>query len=328
MRIPQIIFLCRVLFWGCLSWPLSGIAASERDIEVNRNDLSVQVGGRPAPREIRMQEGQVFFHFVAPPGGPNSVERFSFKLEGCDPEWREYVSGVDCVMRVAVLFYDKDGNWLAQKDFGVKGNSPGWTGTPEDSPLRSRNELFSVPNGAVALAILISSAGPPQELGTLAVGALTISKVADKNTVPIFRLEFPKGEGLKAPIGWNRSGPHPSAAQIVHSNTKAGCRLLAVRDDDLFSHGEWQSDRIRPGLALKRMAESLAAGLNIQIELRQEIGDIELPSLVEDNLLRIAQESITNAIKNAGASVVTIDLAATPTHSYDSVLIVQLNARL
>ena len=493
MRIPPKIFLCRFFFWIALLLPLSRSTAEDRSFLVNRNDLSVLVGGRPAPREIRMQEGPVQFNFVAPQGGANSVERFSFKLEGCDLEWRERASGGGYVMRVAVQFYDKGGDLLSHTDFGVTGNSPGWTGDPENSPLTHRNEHFAAPKGATALSVMISSAGPPQQVGTLAVSGLVLSTMAGNSSVPLINMEFPVEDGAKTPAGWNRSGPHASIAHVVFSKMAPGGRLLALKDEDILSHGEWQSGRVpidiaaggvlrmewlqnysigiggnlylsypKPepgrhlfrfrkltphgvstnqegeialiivppfwkrtwflvivemvtvgvaigsirfrswqqtrfenaalrkknviqaereriardlhdtleqgltvlslqiqciahsvedgppqaaepveaarrvlqqchtelrdsiwnlrtaeveqidlGVALKRMAESLAAGLNIQIELQQETNGVKLPFLVENNLLRIAQESITNAIKNAGASRVALNLFAT-----------------
>jgi len=473
---------------------LGQIEASERIVVVNRDDCSVWFAGKPAPGEIKLPEGDVSIEFRAKPEGSDPVERFCFKLEGYDTEWRDFGGGADSVMRVAVVFYDRDGNWLSQRDFCVKGNSPGWTGSCDKSPLLAKSEVFAVPKGAATLSILLSSAGPPTEVGTLAVGALRISRARDKSGSPLWKLKFPEGEDARVPEGWGRSGSRPSMARVVSSKMAPAGRLLAIVDEDVSAHGEWQSPRIPVGAAagellrmdwlenftagvsgnhwlpyhriepgrhlfrfkkltpqwlptmeaefalvvfppfwqrtwflvmsgmavagltigsiryrswqrarleiavlrqqnaiqaerariardlhdtleqgltglsmqirltakaledgsqsklrdsvdalrrlvkqchselrqsiwnlrseldyidlagaLSRMARSLAAGLNIQIEMRQDIRGVQLPSLVEDNLLRIAQESITNAIKNAGASRVTIDLAATPT---------------
>ena len=472
--------------------PFGRLEAEDREVTVNRNDLSIRVGDRLLTGDLRLREGQVGFKFIAPEGDPNPAQRFSFKLEGCDSDWREYVTGRDSVMRVGVIFYDRSGNWLAPRDFGVAGNSPGWTGTPEESPLRRRSEVFPVPSGATTMSVVISSAGPPQEIGTLAVGALTLSKMADKGGAALLRMEFPPG-GDNVPTGWSRTGSRPSITRIITSRMAPAGHLLGVVDEDVSAHGEWQSHRIPVDLAqgellrmewlecfsagnagnlyfsyhniapgrhlfrfkkltahgvptgqegefpliivlpfwkqtwftvmsgivaaalsiglarywvwrqtrleiaelrqknaiqaervriardlhdtleqgltgltmqlrcaaealdddpadaresvasarqlvkqchselrqsiwnlrsaeiepidlgeaLKRMAESLAAGLKIQIDLRQETSGVRLPMQVENNLLRIAQESITNAIKNAGASRITITLSAT-----------------
>jgi len=472
--------------------PFGSVHAANPVVVVNRNDLSVWVEGKPAPREVVIPAGPLLIDFRANPGGINTVERLCFKLEGHDPEWRESSKAPDYVMRLGVVFYDGKGNWLSEKDFGVTGNSPGWTGSPKDSPLLARKETISIPKGAATFAILLSSAGPSTELGVLAVGAFNIFKAGGRNAAPIWALKFPEGDGSHVPQGWVRTGSRPSMAQVVFSKTAPCGQLLAIVDDDIFAHGEWQSpriptdcapgeslrmewlesfsagvggdilqsyqslepgrylfrfkkltpqgtetkmdgafalivvppfwkrtwflvigvmvatglaiaavrypawrqtrrviaelheknavhaerariardlhdtleqgvtclsiqiqciargietgsstvqssiesarqllkqfhselrdsiwdlrstelDRIDLGAAVKRMAETLSAGLNIQIELRQNTQGIILPDLVETNFLRIAQEAITNAIKNGGASQISIDLAA------------------
>ena len=64
------------------------------------------------------------------------------------------------------------------------------------------------------------------------------------------------------------------------------------------------------GEALERSARSLVLGSNIQIQLRQERSQVRIPPLIEDNLLRIGQEAVTNAVKHAHASELRIDLIA------------------
>ena len=132
---------------GLLSLLLSlgQIQATDPLVVVNRNDCSVWIADKPAPQEIKLPEGGVSIEFRAIPEGSNPVVRFCFKLEGYDREWRECSEGTDCFMRVAAVFYDRDGNWLSQEDFRVSGNSPGWTGSCNDSPLVARNGAFTVP---------------------------------------------------------------------------------------------------------------------------------------------------------------------------------------
>ncbi|WP_264487035.1 sensor histidine kinase [Luteolibacter arcticus] len=62
--------------------------------------------------------------------------------------------------------------------------------------------------------------------------------------------------------------------------------------------------------ALERAAKSLTLGSHIRVDVRQSVSG-RLPALVEDNLLRIGQEAITNAVKHADASVIAIDLQVT-----------------
>jgi signal transduction histidine kinase len=60
--------------------------------------------------------------------------------------------------------------------------------------------------------------------------------------------------------------------------------------------------------ALERAAKSLTLGSNIRVDAKQSCASGRLPALIEDNLLRIGQEAITNAVKHAKPSVITIDL--------------------
>jgi signal transduction histidine kinase len=73
-------------------------------------------------------------------------------------------------------------------------------------------------------------------------------------------------------------------------------------------------DHFDLGEALERSARSLVLGSDIQIQLRQERGQVRIPPLIEDNLLRIGQEAVTNAVKHAHASELRIDLVVKPTH--------------
>lgn len=67
------------------------------------------------------------------------------------------------------------------------------------------------------------------------------------------------------------------------------------------------------GEALKRTANSLVLGSNIEVELHQQrYSNVKIPPLIEDNLLRIGQEALTNAVKHAKASHLRIEVHTTP----------------
>ena len=63
--------------------------------------------------------------------------------------------------------------------------------------------------------------------------------------------------------------------------------------------------------ALHRAAQSLFLGSRTRVEFRQQTGETNIPQLIGDNVLRIGQEAITNALKHADASVLRIDLTTT-----------------
>jgi signal transduction histidine kinase len=65
--------------------------------------------------------------------------------------------------------------------------------------------------------------------------------------------------------------------------------------------------------ALKRSASVLANGSNIRVDVQASQAEIKPPPLIEDNLFRIGQEALTNAIKHSNASEVRIRLEILPT---------------
>lgn len=60
--------------------------------------------------------------------------------------------------------------------------------------------------------------------------------------------------------------------------------------------------------ALERLTETFAEQTGITIDLDHRLGDERLPGEVETALYRIVQEALTNVVKHAGASFVTISL--------------------
>jgi signal transduction histidine kinase len=68
-----------------------------------------------------------------------------------------------------------------------------------------------------------------------------------------------------------------------------------------------------PG-ALQETFRQITQGAGLQVELKTK-GDIHvLPEVVEENLLRICQEALTNVIKHAGASKVSVELEFNSDH--------------
>lgn len=65
------------------------------------------------------------------------------------------------------------------------------------------------------------------------------------------------------------------------------------------------------GDALHRAAQSLFLGSRTRVEFSQQTGETRIPNLIGDNVLRIGQEAITNALKHADASTLRIRLTTT-----------------
>lgn len=75
------------------------------------------------------------------------------------------------------------------------------------------------------------------------------------------------------------------------------------------------SDNFNLAEALERTARSLVLGTSIEVDLEQPKFTTRLPLLVEDNLLRIGQEALGNAVRHAHPTRLSIQLAATPNHA-------------
>jgi signal transduction histidine kinase len=60
--------------------------------------------------------------------------------------------------------------------------------------------------------------------------------------------------------------------------------------------------------ALERLAESVAEQSGIRIDFNSALGEVRLPSDVESSLYRVVQESLTNIIKHADASNISVSV--------------------
>jgi len=111
------------------------------------------------------------------------------------------------------------------------------------------------------------------------------------------------------------------AEEALASDTEEARRRIVLARD-LARRGLEEARRallaLRPGPldvgdlpeAIRRMAVTLSRGVEVQVSVRGSRG--RLVPLLEDNLLRIAQEAVGNALKHAGASRVRADLTYSP----------------
>jgi signal transduction histidine kinase len=117
---------------------------------------------------------------------------------------------------------------------------------------------------------------------------------------------------------------HSISPALEDASAETQERLMSVRSLVLQCHTEMRQSiwDLRPaaleqfdlGDALKRIADSLVLDSGVQVQLHQQRNQVKIPPLIEDNLLRIGQESLTNAVKHARATILTIELRATPGH--------------
>lgn len=177
---------------------------------------------------------------VGPVRGASAVPlRFRYQLEGYDRGWRDPIG----VMRFAVRFNDAAENTISGEEFDAHGESPGWSGVPETSRFKERQETLEVPQGATRLQLWLSSAGPQQTMGIYAVERLVVTLVPSAPAEAERSLEMvsPTGSLMDTstgtPGGWARHGTSLGIARICPRPGKPP--LMVMRDDRPDAFGGW-----------------------------------------------------------------------------------------
>lgn len=104
----------------------------------------------------------------------------------------------------------------------------------------------------------------------------------------------------------------PKDQQGASHHLELGCNLIRQSQVEL-RQSIWdlrsrELEEFELSSALRRCGEQVTAGTGVHVEVETE-GDIRAMSeIVEENLLRIGQEALTNVVKHAGASQVKIQL--------------------
>jgi signal transduction histidine kinase len=117
---------------------------------------------------------------------------------------------------------------------------------------------------------------------------------------------------------------HSISPALEEASAETQKRLESVRSLVLQCHTEMRQsiwalrsaalEQFDLGDALKRIADSLALDSGIKVELQQRREPVRIPPLIEDNLLRIGQEAVTNAVKHAKAGRIRIELFITSSY--------------
>lgn len=240
------------------SEPLDATAPVVREVQVNGRAFAWRTG-----QELSLGRfpRNVVFNIGLPAGSAQKGMRLRTKLEGFDKNWQE----VGGQMFVTIRFFNKSGDLVAQREFDVHGESPGWRGSLATSTFTHRREMFSAPLDAAQVWIVLSSAGGPTAVGFYAVDNLIVSKITTSNGAPEVLLRTPPPQELgkissanQAPLGWERDGTKPSMARILNVGQNPSTRVLAVLDDDPLSHAEWHNSRA--------IAASVAPNENLLVE--------------------------------------------------------------
>lgn len=235
-------------------------ASAQGDLAVRSKDaggpalrlLSVIVDSRELPVitntavELPAQAGTISFTFGPNPLASNSPVRFRCQLDGHEQDWHERT----VLMRMVVRFVDANQRDIAEKVFPVTGTSAGWTGSFVDTPWVARKEVIAVPTGAVRFWVVISSAGPPEAVGTFAVRKLTVfTSQSDTNGLVMIAPVMADASKLAveamemSPPGWGRGGIRPSDARLLRYGPGSEV-ALGIVDEYPQGHADWNTSKV------------------------------------------------------------------------------------
>jgi len=199
---------------------------------------------------------------------PQHPRRRQFLLEGVDPAWREAA----CEMSISARFFNEKGERVSQDTDPLLGETPGWNGSLENPVFDRRHTTIIAPPNAHSFWLVISSAGPPETLGTLLIKGITITRTHG-NGRPEVVMRAPVGNDTRfspvqpAPWGFTADGLRPNMAKLLTLNTQNGPEeCFAIIDDDVEGHAEWRT--------VKESAPELAGGdrLDIDWEVAYSVG--------------------------------------------------------
>lgn len=186
-------------------------------------------------------DSDITFHFRMTGTNDASLIRYQYKLDGRDAEWKE----TSDVMRLVIMFHDSKTKLVTMKHVTFNNTSAGWTGDVETSPMLPGNMMLDVPESAKSILVTLTSAGPAEGLGSLAMGDLRVSgRNAEGTDSVLYHLAFTTnhvtGE-VNEPLGAVEGGINRSLAKVILVPQAPAHYALAILDTDKTSHAEWQT---------------------------------------------------------------------------------------
>ncbi len=253
-----------VFFVALISVAPVVVSQTNRDFQINQTTISkaqmpplrlssVLVNGRPlseiSNESLRLPANprNISFSYGPNPQASNAPLRFRCQLDGYEQSWHEH----SVLMRMVIRFIDANQHDIGEKEFVVRGESPGWAGSFKDSPWLHRKEIVTVPPEAVRFWVVISSAGPPEAVGVFAVRKLMLWPSQGRTNG--FSLMLPLKQDFNntveevtktSPAGWERGGIRPADARLVRYGTGSDV-ALAILDDNPQGHADWSTGKLQ-----------------------------------------------------------------------------------
>jgi len=267
---------------------------------LDRIDTPQGTGARRTVLALQLGRGVVTAELDAPPGAPEIPP-----LE------------TGCVLRVA---------GICKVETDLEGEATGFKMLLPDAAavtVMAEAPFFNVKR----LLILLSVA-----LGVLFVAALAAALLARRNVSLMAQMRERRAiaaersrlardlhdtleQGLTGiHLQLHSIGPAQDEASGETQEKLGGIRRLVLQCHSELRRSIWNLraealEHFDLGDALQRAAQSLFLGSGTRVEIKQPPGGLDIPALVADNLLRIGQEAMTNALKHARASLLRVELA-------------------
>jgi signal transduction histidine kinase len=227
-------------FWVSGTDPLKATIEITRVVADGRELTLSAASGKSAakPATLKSSARELRLHFGNSGPLTRASPRLRYKLEGHDADWRD----LPVRARLFLRFFDQAGQVIGSETFPLTGETPGWTGAVESSPLVARVERLEVPERAVRA--LVSFLTDAEDVGVAGIDGLRVT-VQPMGGGPdqAHDLRITDGSDIVAPLGtpwnWMREGSRAELAQLRNLPASAPHPALVILDDDATRYGNW-----------------------------------------------------------------------------------------
>jgi signal transduction histidine kinase len=280
-----------IIAWGllCLAMPrggwaevsITGVSVDGRSLPITQEAAS---GADEGTVRITSTTRQITFAFeveadaaaaasagALPPDAlpPPRGTRLRFRLDGHDRDWRDRPAQG----RVILRFVDADGQTVGSDETALPGETAGWQGVAETSPL-SPSSFSAVAPPLATRAVVNFISGYEQVVGAMGFDDVMIAVTPPRGAAVEHAFPF-TGLGdtphpLATPAGWGRSGSRGELSRIAMQSTAGGQPILTILDDDPRHYGSWSLSEgvvVQPGDTVAvswRASHSFGAGGSLE----------------------------------------------------------------
>lgn len=177
--------------------------------------------------------------------------RLRYRLDGVDTAWRD----VAAAGQVKLLFQDAEGGTVGGTEVTITGESAGWTGSAEESPLMSGSMSAVVPPLTAIARINVISHAFGSTVGVIGIDDVLLEiQRADGGTTQRVALDIDLGDQpfdpTMVPRQWAKSGTKYAMSRLGQHRLPTPHPILLIVDDEPERYGGWYRGRevaVEPG---------------------------------------------------------------------------------